>query len=396
MTQPRSRLVCLDDTPWYHVVSRCVRRAFLCGYDAQSGCSFEHRRGWIADRLKQLASVFSVDIAAYAVMSNHFHIVLRVDATRLQHASRNEVLHRWTRLFNGPLLVQRYLADPGSLGDAELRALDTWVETYRDRLADLSWFMRVLNESIARQANEEDGVTGRFWEGRFRSQALLDEQAVLTAMTYVDLNPIRAGLAPTPESSDYTSIAERIAALNEHAEGAPQVPVVTEPQGGQAMGATSIGTAHGAGHNDSDDLERSPRLMESFKGQNTERRENPRLHHERVLQKLPSAPLMPFDGTGRFEQAIAFAFEDYLALVDATGRAIREDKRGFIDGAAPPLLDRLGIEPEQFITTASRMLRQFGSAIGTPSHISDLCVTRQMRYLRGMGAARKLYAKSAA
>lgn len=69
MTQPRSCLVCLNDTPWYHVVSRCVRRAFLRGHDAQSGHSFEHRRGWIADRLKQLASVFSVDIAAYAVLA---------------------------------------------------------------------------------------------------------------------------------------------------------------------------------------------------------------------------------------------------------------------------------------------------------------------------------------
>jgi hypothetical protein len=87
------------------------------------------------------------------------------------------------------------------------------VETYRGRLADLSWYMRVLNESIARMANAEDGVTGRFWEGRFKSQALLDDAAVLTAMAYVDLNPIRAKLAETPETSDYTAIAERLAEL---------------------------------------------------------------------------------------------------------------------------------------------------------------------------------------
>ncbi|WP_133511163.1 hypothetical protein [Candidatus Thiosymbion oneisti] len=86
-------------------------------------------------------------------------------------------------------------------------------EVYRARLHDLSWFMRTLNEHIARRANAEDGVKGRFWEGRFKSQALLDEKALPAAMAYVDLNPVRAGLAETPEASDYTSIQERIAGL---------------------------------------------------------------------------------------------------------------------------------------------------------------------------------------
>ena len=112
---------------------------------------------------------------------------------------------------------------------------------------------------------------------------------------------------------------------------------------------------------------------------------------EAHLNALPRAPLMPFDATGRMAAAIPFALDDYLELVDTTGRVIREDKRGFIPGGTPSLLERLGIAQEQFIATAGRMLRQFGSAIGTPTNITNLCVARQIRYLRGMGAARALF-----
>ena len=209
MPQPRYRQVSLDDTPYYHCISRCVRRAFLCGKDAHTGFDFEHRRQWIVDRIKLLCSVFAVDLCAYAVMSNHYHIVIRIDADAVKQWTDQEVASRWMQIFSGPLLMHQYLAN-ADLTKPEREHVAELFATWRNRLCDLSWFMRCLNEPIARMANAEDHCTGRFWEGRFKSQALLDARAVLASMAYVDLNPIRAAMAKTPEQSDYTSIQERI------------------------------------------------------------------------------------------------------------------------------------------------------------------------------------------
>jgi len=209
MPEPRYRQVSIEDTPYYHCISRCVRRAFLCGEDSLSGFSFEHRRQWIADRIKLLCSVFAVDLCAYAIMSNHYHIVVRIDVEKVREWSDEEVARRWLQVFTGPLLMHQYLGN-ADLTDTELERVSELFLTWRERLADLSWFMRCINEPIARMANAEDHCTGRFWEGRFKSQALLDPRAVLACMAYVDLNPIRAAIAKTPEQSDYTSIQERI------------------------------------------------------------------------------------------------------------------------------------------------------------------------------------------
>jgi len=209
MPEPRYRQVSIEDTPYYHCISRCVRRAFLCGSDPLTGFNFEHRRQWIVDRIKLLCSVFAVDLCAYAIMSNHYHIVVRIDSTRVDEWTDEEIANRWMQIFSGPLLMHQYLAS-ADLTKAELKCVADLFATWRERLANLSWFMRCINEPIARMANSEDHCTGRFWEGRFKSQALLDERALLACMAYVDLNPIRAAIATTPEQSDYTSIQERI------------------------------------------------------------------------------------------------------------------------------------------------------------------------------------------
>lgn len=207
MARPRSQLIPPEGAQgYYHCVQRCVRRAFLCGDDVLTGQSFEHRKDWIRERLHLLSACFAVAIHAYAVMSNHLHVVLQIDAAVSAAWNDEEVASRWILLFpprEGTdeargLKHQALLADPERL--ALLRA----------RLGDLSWFMRCLAEPIARRANREDQCTGRFWEGRFRCQVLCDERALLAAMAYVDLNPIRAGVVERLDAPTHTSANERI------------------------------------------------------------------------------------------------------------------------------------------------------------------------------------------
>ncbi len=209
MTQARAALIDPNTTPYYHCMARCVRRAFLCGEDHLTGKNYEHRKTWVVDRLKVLANIFAIEVCAYAVMSNHYHVVLHINTAQGKEWSDQVVLRRWTSLFEGSPLVQRFLANQ-PLDKAQYMKVAEYACLYRERLMSISWFMRCLNEYLAREANAEDNCKGRFWEGRFKSQALLDEAALLSCMVYVDLNPIRAGKATTPEQSEFTSIQERI------------------------------------------------------------------------------------------------------------------------------------------------------------------------------------------
>ena len=383
MTRRRSSLISLQDTPWYHVVSRCVRRAFLCGDDVHSGQNFDHRRQWMVDWILRLSAIFSIDVAAYAVMSNHYHIVLRVDAKRAKSWSVEEVLQRWTQLFAGPLLVQRYLSPAReSMGEAEIRRVEQFAEEYRERLMNVSWFMRILNENIARQANKEDQVKGHFWESRFKSQALLDETALLSAMAYVDLNPIRAGIAFTPEASDFTSIQARIEGLAVVEEAIQQAEETTVEDAIRPEVLANAG-----------DDEQNPQVQGHSSdecGQDRAADSSISLCCTEATVTLPQAPLMPFDATGRFQQGIPFSFEDYLELVDTVGRTIRTDKKGYIPDTTPKILVRLDIDTDTFIEHANRFLKEFGHAIGRPEAMVAHAAKRQTKYLRGIKTARAM------
>lgn len=206
MTIARSQQIQLDETTWYHCIARCVRQAFLCGTDYTTGQSFDHRRMWIIERIRLLSSAFTIDVAAYAIMSNHYHLILHADQKLARAMSDQEVADRWCTVFKGSKSVERYLAGDETVAEMAKATLSLW----RSRLYDISWFMRSLNEYIARRANVEDDCSGRFWEGRFKSQPLLDEKALMAAMVYVDLNPIRAQMCQSISHSEYTSAYERL------------------------------------------------------------------------------------------------------------------------------------------------------------------------------------------
>lgn len=305
MPRPRNTQISLQDTSYYHCVSRCVRKAYLCGVDCYTGQSYEHRREWIEARILRLACVFSINICAYSVMSNHLHLVLCVDESKARAWSVKKVLECWHQLFKASLLTQRFLKGE-KLNSNELSLVIENAEIYRERLTDISWFMRALNEPIARQANREDKCTGRFWEGRFKSQALLDEAAVLTCMAYVDLNPIRAKIADTPLSSDFTSVQRRIQA--------------------------------------------------AMKG------EQPK-------------ELLPFVGNEKLviPEGLMFTQEDYLKLLDETGRIIRTNERGEISLKCASILNRLNIPIENWVKMTVDFGYLFKGPVGTLDELTRYC-----------------------
>jgi len=331
MPTPRRLLVDLQATRYYHCISRCVRRAFLCGADPWSTRNFDHRKPWLVARMKMLAGVFAVDICAYAVLSNHFHVVLRVDRDRARRLSDEQVVESYRRVF--PHSVEQL----DGLSEAERgRRIAVW----RERLWSLSWYMRCLNEWIARRANREDGCTGRFWEGRFRSQALLDQGAVLTCMSYVDLNPIRARLADTLETSEFTSIRERLLeAAREH----------TAPS--------------------------------------------------RRGEQAPAAGLVPFAGEktalagseNGLREPLPMRFDDYVGLLEETRGAIRDEKEAALTPSTAEFLAAVGVNAAGFVQTVREFGRGFFTMVGEVHRIDAESRRRGHRRRPGVAAARRLY-----
>ena len=208
MATPRHKLVDPERPCAYHLASRCVRRAWLCGRDKRTGRDYSHRKRWLVERLLLLARCFAVEVYAYAVMSNHFHVVVYYDPKACVAWSDEEVARRWVEAFppktQGEAEAQKAQARSLLLGDPARLA------RARLTLGSLSDFMKHLKQPVARRANTEDGCDGHFFEQRFYSGALLGEEAILAAMAYVDLNPVRAKLARQIEQCRNASIRARL------------------------------------------------------------------------------------------------------------------------------------------------------------------------------------------
>ena len=325
MTIARREVVSEGEISIFHCISRCVRRAFLCGEDTYSGRNYEHRKEWIKSRIRELAAGYAMEISAYAIMSNHLHIVLRTRPDWVETWSDREVAERWLKLFPKFRRVEDGIYNPN---DSEINILSSDLKRMAEirlRLSSVSWFMRSLNEYVARTANREDGGKGRFWDGRFRCQALLDESAVLTCMAYVDLNPIRAGLTDRPEYSDFTSVQERI----------------REKEGG--------------------------------------------LSH--------TSWLAPF-GEGGPEDSQGFlpmTSDEYLSLVDWTGRQVRQDKPGAIPGHLSPLLERLQINRNRWVVTVHGYRGFFHRVAGRGDSIINAARRLGNCWLAGLSAGRQAF-----
>lgn len=328
MPSARRTQISLDETPYYHCISRCVRRAFLCGLDVASNQSYEHRRQWVEDRLHAISGIFAIELCAYAVMSNHYHVVVRVNVDQASNWNKDEVIRRWHQLFRGTVQSRRYVTG-ASMSKGEQYALDTSVSIWRQRLMDISWFMRVINESIARRANEEDQCSGRFWEGRFKCQALLDEAALVSCMAYVDLNPIRSGIADTPETAAHTSIKLR---------------------------CDCAVTAFSPNH----------------------------------PNQQPGG-LVPFTSSLRQETpgGLPLRLTDYLELVDWTGRILRDDKYGSITGNQPAILNRLRLGSDQWLYLTQHFESRFKNLVGRAYTLKATC--RRLGYQRIPGLGASLY-----
>ena len=287
-------------------------------------------------------------------MSNHFHLVVRIDRERAQAWSDDEVVERFGRLFPGAVAGLEQL--PRGLRRHK-------VTLWRARLWDLSWFMRCLNESIARQANKEDDCKGRFWEGRFRSQALLDEGALLTCMTYVDLNPVRAGIAKSLEGSDFTSIQERLRQAAQREAKASKDADASKPE-------TKVP------------------------------KRKARRRRTKLAELLPfQSPVAPKVRSARDtddREAVPMLFKDYEQLVRYTGQAIRTDQRGALPEKLAPLVERAGLNAETFVGSVQQYARTFFGMVGQVERIRIEGARRGQQHVKGVRAARDLYARNAA
>jgi hypothetical protein len=318
MTMARAHLVDVSVTRWYHCITRCVRRAFLLGDEPHN------RREWIERRLQELAEIFAISVGGFSVLDNHLHVLVRLDPDTAKNWSDEEVVRRWGCLF--PPRDKSRQPLPVSNDWVQWRLKDAaWVAKARERLQSLSWFMKCLKEPLARLANQQDKVRGAFFEERFKSVAILDEESLLATSAYIDLNPVAAGIVAVPEESPHTSIKERVDSVKAQ----DRISDLKAAEQGSVAGSNASGGLE-------DPLWLCP--IENRRGLDSSR--------EGMLEGIPLG--------------------SYLLLVDYTGRLFRGGK-ATISAEVSGILDRLGSSAERWRARleklkAGRLLGRFFAA----------------------------------
>ena len=341
MPVPRRKQFDPSNPPWVHCISRCVRRAFLSGRDHE-GRDVEHRKVWIEARLRLLARAAACEVGSYSCMGNHLHVVMRIQIKRAQAWTAAEVVRRWLTIWPLERGPDGRSVEPKPEVIADLAGNATQVAIWRERLADLGWIMKALKEHIAKRANKEDGCSGAFWEGRYKSVPLLDQQALLACMAYVDLNPIRARIADRPERSRYTGAYERIRVRK-----AMRAAARLRKQG-QPEQATQVLREAGI----------DARLSDEDKGS--------------WLTPIACCCL-----EGR-----PLSQDEYLTLVDTTGRVLIGGKRGAIPAELAPILQRLDIDLDNWLNCMFGYRQFLGAAVGRWASRATEAGRRGLRWLQ--------------
>lgn len=192
-----------------HIINRTVRRCYLFGHDQLTGTNFDHRKEWIEELLEHFAANFGIDLLCFAILSNHYHLILRTRPDVVATWDDTEVARRWLMICPHRKVDGRP-AEPSESELNMIRHCPDKLAEIRERLSDLSWWVRLLNQRVAQRANREEAEHGRFWQDRFKAIRIVDEESLLACAAYVELNPIRAAIAETLEDSDHTSIQRRI------------------------------------------------------------------------------------------------------------------------------------------------------------------------------------------
>ena len=315
-----------------------MRRAFLLAEGD------EDRKQWIEHRLQELAQTFAIAVGGFAVLDNHLHVLVRLDPDVAAGWSDEEVVRRWGRLF--PPRDKARQPVPVSEAWVQWRLQNgPWVAKTRSRLQSLSWFMKCLKEPLSRMVNRQENARGAFFEGRFKSIAILDDEALLATCAYIDLNPVAAGLVAVPEAAAHTSIKQRV----EHVTAQGRIADLKPAEQGSVVGVA-----------------RSSGLEES--------------HWLRPIEDRRGVD------SAREGMIAGFTLGNYLLLLDYTGRLFREGKAS-LSRELNAVFARLGSHAEgwqarllklsdgrllgRFFASSRQRLRSVAARLGV-AHLANL------------------------